>query len=199
MRDEWFVRGKAPMTKSEVRAVSLSKLELMEDSRIWDIGAGTGSVSVEALYGHPHRAAWAFEKDGEAVKLIKKNREKAGLHNLTIVEGEARERITGLMGGAWGDMDKEALSVTHAFIGGSSGGITEIVALLLSINENIRIVINVITLETLCKVTEMLNERKIEAEIVQIQVSYAASAGRYHLMRGLNPVYIISFGGSIKG
>ena len=53
MRDEWFIRGKVPMTKSEVRTVSLSKLELYEDCEFWDIGAGTGSVSVEAAVSCP--------------------------------------------------------------------------------------------------------------------------------------------------
>ena len=80
------------MTKSEVRAVALSKLELGEGSLLWDIGAGTGSVAIEALLCRPIKAAYAFEKKAEAVELICKNREKAGLRNLTVVEGDALER-----------------------------------------------------------------------------------------------------------
>ena len=57
MRDDWFIRGKVPMTKSEVRAVALSKLELGEGSLLWDIGAGTGSVAIEALLCRPIKAA----------------------------------------------------------------------------------------------------------------------------------------------
>lgn len=190
------------MTKSEVRAVALSKLELGENSRLWDIGAGTGSVSVEALFRCPGRTAWAFEKNDEAVELIRKNRDKAGLHNLRIVKGEAREQIASLLNrraGELSDKETEALGATHAFIGGTSGGLKEIVDLLLAVNHKIRVVINVIALETLRDVTDLLSERSIEAEIVQVQVSRAVKAGRYHLMQGQSPVYIISFGGCYKG
>ena len=77
MRDEWFIRGKVPMTKSEVRTVSLSKLELYEGCEFWDIGAGTGSVSVEAAVSCPGIHVCAFEYKEEAVELIRANCEKA--------------------------------------------------------------------------------------------------------------------------
>lgn len=186
------------MTKSEVRAVSLSKLELNCDSVLWDIGAGTGSVSVEALLCHPVKAVCAFEKNAEAVELIKKNREKAGVGNLTIVEGDALEQMSlAVTGGRDSAIKDEYMRrVTHAFIGGTSGEMGAIIDLLLSVNSQIRVVINVIALETLSTALECLSARGIEADIVAIQVSRAARAGRYHLMQGQNPVYIISFGGT---
>lgn len=185
------------MTKSEVRAVSLSKLELNRDSVLWDIGAGTGSVSVEALLCHPVKAVCAFEKNAEAIELIKKNREKAGARNLTIVEGDALEQISlAVTKGRDSAIKDECMrQVTHAFIGGTSGEMEAIIDLLLSINSQIRVVINVIALETLSTVLECLRTRNMEADIAAIQVSRAARAGRYHLMQGQNPVYIISFGG----
>ena len=78
MRDEWFIRGKVPMTKSEVRAVSLSKLELTPESVLADIGAGTGSVSVEAALSWRVKSVWAIEKNREAVELLRQNIARAG-------------------------------------------------------------------------------------------------------------------------
>ena len=91
MRDEWFIRGKIPMTKSEVRTVSLSKLELYEGCEFWDIGAGTGSVSVEAAVSCPGIHVCAFEYKEEAVDLIRANCEKARTEAVTIVPGKAPE------------------------------------------------------------------------------------------------------------
>lgn len=93
MRDEWFIRGKVPMTKSEVRTVSLSKLELYEDCEFWDIGAGTGSVSVEAAVSCPGIHVCAFEYKEEAVELIRANCEKARTEAVTIVPGKARRHL----------------------------------------------------------------------------------------------------------
>ena len=78
MRDEWFIRGRVPMTKSEVRAVSLSKLELYPGCVLWDIGAGTGSISVEAALSCPDIRIAAIEYRPEAVGLIRQNCQKAG-------------------------------------------------------------------------------------------------------------------------
>ena len=194
MRDEWFIRGEVPMTKSEVRAVSLSKLELDSHSVLLDIGAGTGSVSVEAALVWGVKRVFAFEKKAEAARLFEENRKKAGTEKIVLKEGEAlsllrdpavrRELEAGQEGRA-----------THAFIGGSSGNMKEIVEELLSLNPCMRVVINVIALETLASVISMLDELSIDGEIVSVQVSRARKAGGYHLMQGQNPVYVISFGG----
>lgn len=187
MRDEWFIRGETPMTKSEVRAVSLSKLELDRCSVLWDIGSGTGSVSVEAALCHPIKQVYAFEKQPEAIELIKRNRDKAGLleEKLVIIEGTAP------------DCFQEVVKTrpSHAFIGGSSGNLEKLIDRLLQINPEIRIVINAIALETVSEVIRILKQNQIEGEIVLVQASRARTAGAYHLMQGQNPVYIISFGG----
>lgn len=95
MRDEWFIRGEIPMTKSEVRAVSVSKLELCRDNIVYDIGAGTGSVSVEAALKVPEGHVYAFEQKEEGCALIRANAEKAGVKNLTVVPGKAPESLYG--------------------------------------------------------------------------------------------------------
>lgn len=99
MRDEWFIRGEIPMTKSEVRAVSVSRLELQTNSIVYDIGAGTGSVSVEAALKVPEGHVYAFEQKEEGCALIRANAEKAGLTNLTVVPGKSTG-VTGWLSGA---------------------------------------------------------------------------------------------------
>lgn len=184
MRDESFIRGDAPMTKSEVRAVSISKLELKPDSILYDIGAGTGSVSVEAAGLLPNGKIYAVEQRPEAVELILANREKFKASMIRVIQGTAPDILTDLP------------CPTHAFIGGSSGTMEDLLNLLFQKNPQIRIVINIIALETLSRTLALLKARKIGAEIVSMQVAKARAAGDYHLMQGQNPVYIISFGGA---
>ncbi len=183
MRDEWFIRGKVPMTKSEVRAVSISRLELAPDSVLWDVGAGTGSVSVEASFLLPEGQVYAVEKNPQAVELIRRNREKFGRDNLTVVPGDAP--------GALGQLPDP----THVFLGGSGGWMGEILDLAMGRNPRVRVVINTISLESLGEAVSWLERRKISGEIVSLQTARGRRAGRYHLMEGQNPVYVIAFGG----
>lgn len=134
------------MTKEEVRTVSLSKLRLTADSVCYDVGAGTGSLSIEmALRAHQGQV-WAIEKKEDAVELIHRNKLKFAADNLEIVEGLAPEAL------------KDLPAPTHAFIGGSSGNLKEIVKLLVEKNPQVRIVINCITLETVSEALETAKE-----------------------------------------
>lgn len=182
MRDECFIRGNIPMTKSEVRAVSLEKLELERDSIVYDIGAGTGSVSVEAAMAAPEGHVYAFEQKEEGCSLIRQNQEKFGVENITVIPGKAPDTMRGLR------------KPDRVFVGGSGGNLDEILDLALELNPEGKIVINVIALETLAQVTGYVASRGIEAEVVCLQVSRAQKLGRYHLMQGQNPVYIITIG-----
>lgn len=183
MRDELFIRGEVPMTKSEVRAISLSKLELKPDSVLYDVGAGTGSVSIEASRFLTLSRIYAIERKPEAISLIKANKEKFGADCVKIVEGTAPGALEGL------EMP------THVFIGGTSGSMAEVLDLVLLKNPKARIVINVIALESLAEVLSFLKNHSIAAEIVQVQVAKSRKTGDYHLMTGQNPVYVVSFGG----
>lgn len=181
IKDEEFIRGRAPMTKEEVRTVSLSKLGLCEDSICYDVGAGTGSVSVEMALRAHQGEVYAIEKKEEAAELIKENKRKFAADNLTIIPGCAPEAMEDLP------------APTHAFIGGSSGNLKEIVALLLQKNENVRIVINCITLETVTEALAVIREYGFaESEIVQLCAARSKALGRYHMMMGENPIYIIT-------
>lgn len=179
--DEEFIRGKAPMTKEEVRTVSLSKLKLTEDSVCYDVGAGTGSVSVEMALRAHQGMVYAIEKKEEAAGLLLQNKKKFAADNLEIILGTAPEAL-------------ENLPVpTHAFIGGSSGNLHEILQVVLDKNEHVRIVINCITLETISEALCAIRKFDFrETEVVQLAASRAKEIGRYHLMMGENPIYIIT-------
>ena len=179
--DREFQRGKTPMTKEEVRAVSLMKLALCQDSICYDVGAGTGSVSVEMALRAHQGWVYAIEKKDEAAELIRKNKVKFAASNLEIIEGTAPEALRSLP------------APTHAFIGGSSGKLEEIVGLLLEKNPQVRIVINCITLETVAEGIKMMKKYGfLETDIVQLAVSRGKAAGPYHLMMGENPIYILT-------
>lgn len=185
--DENFLRDKVPMTKMEVRAVSLSKLKLTAGAVVYDVGAGTGSVSVECARLSGTIKVFAIERNHDAAELIRKNREKFGLSNLEIIEGEAPEAML-------------ALPVpTHVFIGGSGGSMGAIIKAALLKNPEARFVANVITLESMTALMEVLKTRQAEEEeIVQLSAARAKKAGGSHLMTGQNPVWIVSFTGTKK-
>lgn len=169
------------MTKEEVRSVSLSKLRLTEDSICCDVGAGTGSVSVEMALRADQGQVFAIEKKEEAAALLEENKQKFAVDNLEIIKGEAPQALENLP------------APTHAFIGGSSGNLKEIVALLLGKNPQVRIVINCITLETISEALDVLKEYDFQQrEVVQLAASRSKEIGRYHLMMGENPIYIIT-------
>lgn len=180
MRDEWFIRGEIPMTKSEVRAVSVSKLELCRDNIVYDIGAGTGSVSVEAALKVPDGHVYAFEQKEEGCALIRANAEKAGVKNLTVVPGKAPESLYGYP------------APDRVFLGGSSGNMEEILDLVTELNPAVQIVINVIALESLSQAMEWFRKKGWEPEVVCMQVSRAAKRGPYHMMQAQNPIYVLT-------
>ena len=184
MPDDVFIRGKIPMTKSEVRSISLSKLQLKNDSILYDVGAGTGSVSIEGALLLKNGMVYAIEKKEEAVSLIKNNMNKFMVSNLEIIKGEAPKAMDLLP------------PPTHVFIGGTSGNLKDILKTIFNKNNQARIVINVIALESLAEVIYLLKELPVEEiEITQVSIAKGREVGNYHLMTGQNPVYVISFVG----
>ena len=181
-KDGEFIRDKVPMTKEEVREVSICKLKLYEGAVVYDIGSGTGSVAAEIAGLSDEIKVFAVEYKEEAVSLIAQNKEKFGLDNIEIVSGKAPDGL-------------EELPVpTHAFIGGSSGRMKEILSALYQKNSQMRVVINAISMETICEMKEVLSAFPIQNEdVVQIQASRAKRVGTYHLMQAENPVWICSF------
>ena len=182
--DEAFLRDKVPMTKEEVREISVSKMRLAEDSVIYDVGAGSGSVSVEMALQACQGSVYAIEKNPTAVELLGRNKQRFCADNLEIIEGLAPEAM------------EELPAPTHAFIGGSSGNLKQILECLLSKNPSVRVVINAITLETVGEALDALRELPFEdVDIASVSTAKSKEIGRYHMMLGQNPVYVIAASG----
>ncbi len=178
--DSQFIRGSVPMTKEEIREISVSKLHLIRDSIVYDIGAGTGSVAVECARIAYNGKVYAIEKNKEAAGLIEQNKLLHGVPNINIITGTAPDAINGLE------------PPTHVFIGGSSGKLKQIIDIIFAKNSNVRIVINAITLETIAEVERIIKEKGFNGtDITCITASKAREAGDYHIMTGLNPVWIV--------
>lgn len=182
--DTAFTRGSIPMTKSEVRAVALSKLRLSSGDIVYDVGSGTGSVAVEAALMLDTGRVYAIEQKAEGCRLTTENARKLGAFNVTCIAGIAPDAL-------------QTLPIPDAaFIGGSGGRLREIVALLLAKNPRVRLVVPAVTLETITEASTLFKELNLpETEVVQVAVSRAEPLGGYHLMAAQNPVYIISGGG----
>ncbi|MFA6710883.1 MAG: precorrin-6Y C5,15-methyltransferase (decarboxylating) subunit CbiT, partial [Candidatus Methanomethylophilaceae archaeon] len=185
IRDEDFIRGDAPMTKAEIRTLSVAKLELSDDSVIYDVGAGTGSVSIMMALIAVNGKVFAIEKEKEAVSLIHQNRRKFCTPNLVVIEGSAPDMLADLP------------VPTHAFIGGSSGNMEEILTVLLNKNPKIRIVMNSITLETVSETLRCVKKLGLREETACINSSRSRLAGDYHLMIANNPVHITVIQGRV--
>ncbi len=181
LSDDLFIRSKVPMTKQEIRAVSVSKLMPQETDVIYDIGAGTGSCSIELALQAKRGMVYAFERNPEALALIEKNKELFGVENLTVVAGEASENL-------------EAMPVPDCvFIGGSGGNLCKMLDCIYSKNANCRVVVNAITVETLIEVVEYYKQREGYAlDIVNVFAARAKKLGAYNLMMSQNPVYIMT-------
>lgn len=179
--DEFFIRGNVPMTKEEIRSVTLSKLRIRSGDILYDVGAGTGSVSIEMALQADRGRVYAIETSREAVTLIEQNKEKAGTENLHVIHGMAPEVM------------KQLPPPDKAFIGGSKGNLAEIIHMLLLKNPLVRISVNAITLETLAEAVQAFKKEAFEdVDIVQISAARAKELGNYHLMMGQNPVFILT-------
>ncbi len=177
--DDQFIRGDAPMSKSEVRSLSVMKLNCDAYSVIYDVGAGTGSVSVELALRAIDGTVYAIEKEHEAIGLIEENRRRFKVQNIIPIEGTAPEVLIDLP------------SPTHVFIGGSSGNLKEIISCILNKNPHVRIVMNAVTIETLSEIMEVIRSfGLIEEETICLSVDRMKKVGRYHMMDAQNPVYI---------
>lgn len=182
IRDSAFFRERVPMTKEEVRDVSICKLHLHGEAVVYDIGSGSGSVAIEIAALSDGLSVYAIEKEQAAAALINKNKEKFGLQNLSVLETEAPDGLLSLP------------MATHAFIGGSGGKMKEILPALYRKNSSMRIVLNMITLETVCEVKSLLSGYTLkDAELVQLQANRVRKVGNYHLPKAENPVWILAF------
>lgn len=185
--DSGFIRGQVPMTKEEVRAAALSKLRVAPGGTYWDVGAGTGSVAVAISALARDGRVLAVERDPEACGLILENAARFGAGNLTLVQGEAPAAL--------GDLP----APDGVFVGGSGGSLEDILKTALEKNPRVRVVVAAVTLETLSRGAALLDALPFAGvEVSQITVARARELGRYHLMTGQNPVFLLSGEGQGK-
>ncbi|MCD7825007.1 MAG: precorrin-6A reductase [Clostridiaceae bacterium] len=186
IRDDAFVRGNIPMTKQEIRVLSLAKLALTKTAVVYDVGAGTGSVAVEMANCCTQGQIYAIEKKEEGVRLILENKRRFQVENLSVIEGEAPECFKGLP------------APTHVFIGGSKGRLAQIVHAVRRRNPEARFVANAVTWETIAQLKALQEEipEYRNMEFIQVNVSKGTETGRCHMIHAQNPVWIFSFGGA---
>ena len=178
--DGEFIRGDVPMTKQIVRAAIVSKMNASETDTIWDVGAGTGSVSVELAMKAGKGRVWAIEREPEGCVLIEENKKKFGVWNLNVVPGSAPEALQDLP-----DPDR-------VFIGGSDGNLAGIIDTVLSKNEDALICVSAIVLETMAETVKLMAERGMDTDIIQVCVNTSREIGDRHMMMAGNPVFIIT-------
>lgn len=182
--DKDFLRGKVPMTKEEVRWVSTAKLGINPEDTVYDIGAGTGSVSLELARKACHGIVYAVERTQKALDLLSENRIRLGGYNVNIVKAEAPDGL------------RDLPAPDAVFIGGSGGNLRRIMQTVQQKNSRARIVVNAITLETLREAVdafETLYQKK--PDVIQIATTRGSPVGNYTMLVANNPVFIICGGG----
>ena len=183
--DELFIRGDVPMTKQEVRAVALAKLRLTATDTVWDVGAGTGSVSIEAALVARAGSVWAVERNAAGLRLIRENADAFGCGNVHAVPGVAPEALA-------------KLPVPDAvFVGGSAGELPSIVEAALEKNSHVRLCVPCVTIETLTEACALLSGSRFKGfEACQLSAARAEAVGSHHLMKAQNPVFLVSARGA---
>ena len=181
IQDEEFIRGKVPMTKAEIRAMVMVKAGIVPTDKVADIGAGTGSISIEAALAARDGEVFAIERNPEGIQLIGKNAEKFGCSNIHTICGVAPEAMDGL----------PPLDVI--IIGGSSGNMHEILNRAESLlSKGGRIVLTAVTAETTGEIVKEFEGRPFRMEGFQMQINRLRKLGHYHLYNPLSPVFIFT-------
>lgn len=178
MKDNYFIRGAVPMTKEEVRTVSLAKLQLREAEQFLDIGTGTGSMAIEAAYTYPQLQVTAIDSNPESLELLVKNQKKFQLNN-----------INGLLGKAPLDLEQNFDAI---FIGGTGGNMAEILTWSFEhLTSGGQLVLNFILLENAIQALDWLEGRHYKFQAIQLQVGQYTKLGKGHYYKPQNPVIII--------
>lgn len=178
--DDEFTRGDVPMTKSEVRSVVISKLQIPQRGVCWDLGCGTGSVSVEMALSCCEGAVYSVDKSEEAISLTKANAVKFRCDNIRVVSGNIPEALA------------ELPAPDSVFIGGASGKIGAVLDEVYSRNPEAVIVATAVSLETLNEAVSEFDKRGVSAQIVQLAVTRTKRLGSYTMLSAENPIFVIT-------
>ncbi len=181
--DEEFIRQDVPMTKQEIRILSLVKAQIAPDAVVYDIGAGTGSISIEAARMAPQGEVYAIERSSEGINLIRANAANFAVNNVKVIQAEAPAGLADL---------PEADAI---LIGGSGGNLKEILETVTSkLKAAGRLILNCITVQTLMQCIEFMREHSDTYiyEAIQVQVTRLQQVGTYDMAKANNPIYIVT-------
>lgn len=181
MRDEEFLRNKVPMTKAEIRAISIDKLGLANKKTFLDVGAGTGSISIQAAHDFKQLAVTAIEMNPDGIDIIKQNMAKFNLNNIQLIKGIAPNDIP-------------PKQYDGIFVGGSGSQLERIIEFASKhLTPNGKIVLNFILLENAMQVEQMLKQAKFKnIEMVEVGVLHWHKLGKGHFFKPNNPIIIVS-------
>lgn len=181
--DEEFIRQDVPMTKQEIRILSLVKAQIAPDAVVYDIGAGTGSLSIEAARLAPKGEVYAIERSSAGINLIRANAANFGVTNMQVIQAEAPDGLAGL---------PEADAI---LIGGSGSRLPEILETVTpKLKQKGRLVLNCITVQTLMQCIEFMRKHSDTYiyEAIQVQVTRLQQVGTYDMAKANNPIYIVT-------
>ena len=172
---------KGLITKREVRLLSLAAMGIRPDSVVWDIGAGSGSVSIEAALLAPNGVVYAIEVDPEGVQICRENLLTHAVDNVRVIPGRAPVALANLE------------TPDAVFIGGSKGSMEEIIDVVIDrLQPGGRLVVNAITLENVAETYQALRKRGLVPEVTLLQVSRAEPLAHYLRYESLNPIQIFA-------
>lgn len=180
IKDDELIRGKVPMTKSEIRTLSIIKMKISENDVIWDIGAGTGSISLEIAVNYPKTKIFSIEKNPQGIDLIKENIQKFAIRNIIPVEGSAPEIFSKLE------------APNKVIIGGSGGNLDEILEYLWALETVKTIVLNAVTINTAFAGNKFFSDKNASFEGIQINITNVEMIKDYQMLKAQNPIFIIS-------
>ena len=181
--DEEFIRQDVPMTKQEIRILSLVKAQIAPDAVVYDIGAGTGSLSIEAARLAPKGEVYAIERSSAGINLIRANAANFAVTNMQVIQAEAPDGLADL---------PEADAI---LIGGSGSRLPEILETVTpKLKQTGRLVLNCITVQTLMQCIEFMRQHSdiYIYEAIQVQVTRLQQVGTYDMAKANNPIYIVT-------
>lgn len=181
-RDTDYIRGKAPITKREIRILTISLLGIEPGDTVVDIGAGTGGLTMEAAHAAYKGQVWAVEGSEVAQELVTRNAEAFDAQNVTLVPGYAPEAL-----------DAVPQAVDKVILGGTGGAMTEILGWCAAhLRDGGRLVANFITLENAVTAKTWLDGHFDQVEMIQVGVSRGEKIGGLTMMKALNPIFILT-------
>ena len=189
IKDDEFIRGNCPMTKEDIRALSIWKMNLKENSTVLDVGSGTGTITVQASKISSNGVVYSIERDEDAISTTKINLDKFDCTNVILDEGDAVEILEKYI--------KEDKRFDSIFIGGSGGNLEEIISISNELLQNEgTIVMNFITLDNAYKAIETVKKLNYAVDISQVNIS--KNRGQSYMMIANNPIYIVQCVRSVK-